>query len=130
MIPLIAIPIVGYIKLHERDRLIENLLDQTEKDEQQLVAALQEKNAEILNLKSQGLDLKSEILDLKTEILDIKSQIAYNAGSTDLLLLVEHNQFMLQFFGITFLGFGLILIVVLIFYILSSQNYINKRKGD
>ena len=122
MIPLIAMPIVGYIKLHFRDRLIENLLDQTEKDEQQLVAALQEKNAEILNLKSQGLDLKSEILDLKTEILDIKSQIAYNAGSTDLLLLVEHNQFMLQFFGIAFLGFGLILIVGLIFYIISSQN--------
>ena len=121
MIPLIAI--VGYIKLQLRYKLIENLLDQTEKDEQQLVVALQEKNAEILNLKSQGLDLK-------TEILDIKSQIAYNAGSTDLLLLVEHNQFMLQFFGIAFLGFGLILIVVLIFYIISSQNYINKRKGD
>jgi len=121
MIPLIAI--VGYIKLQLRYKLIENLLDQTEKDEQQLVAALHGKNAEILNLKSQGLDLK-------TEILDIKSQIAYNAGSTDLLLLVEHNQFMLQFFGIAFLGFGLILIVVLIFYIISSQNYINKRKGD
>jgi len=127
MIPLI---IVGYIKLQLRYKLIEDLLDQTEKDEQQLVAALQGKNAEILNLKSQGLDLKSEILDLKTEILDIKSQIAYNAGSTDLLLLVEHNQFTLQFFGITFLGFGLILIVVLIFYIISSKNYINKRKGD
>ena len=120
MIPLIAI--VGYIKLQLRYKLIENLLDQTEKDEQQLVAALHGKNAEILNLKSQGLDLKTEILDLKTEILDIKSQIAYNAGSTDLLLLVEHNQFMLQFFGIAFLGFGLILIVGLIFYIISSQN--------
>ena len=115
MIPLIAIPIVGYIKLQLQYRLIENLLDQTEKDEQQLVAALQDKNAAILNLKSQGLDLKSEILD-------IKSQIAYNACSTDLLLLVEHNQFMLQFFGIAFLGFGLILIVGLIFYIISSQN--------
>ena len=122
MIPLIAIPIVGYIKLQLQYRLIENLLDQTEKDEQQLVAALQEKNAEILILKSQGLDLKSEILDLKTEILDIKSQIADKACSTDLLLLVEHNQFMLQFFGIAFLGFGFILIVGLIFHIISSKN--------
>jgi len=129
MIPLIAMPIVGYIKLHLRDRLIENLLDQTEKDEQQLVVALQEKNAEILNLKSQGLDLKSEILDLKTEILDIKSQIAYNAGSTDLLLLVEHNQYLLQLFGIAFLSFGLILLC-LIFWIISSKNSMNKRKGD
>jgi len=113
MIPLIAI--VGYIKLRERDLLIENLIDQTERDEQQLVPALQGKDAEILKLKS-------ESLDLKTEILDIKSQIADKACSTDLLLLVEHNQFMLQFFGIAFLGFGLILIVGLIFHIISSQN--------
>lgn len=128
MIPLIAI--VGYIKLRERDLLIENLIDQTERDEQQLVPALQGKDAEILKLKSESLDLKSEILDLKTEILEIKSQMANNACSTDLLLLVdEHNQFMLQLFGIAFLGFGLIL-VLLIFYIISSQNSINKRKGD
>jgi len=120
MIPLIAI--VGYIKLRERDLLIKNLIDQTERDEQELVPALQGKDAEILKLKSESLDLKSEILDLKTEILDIKSQIADKACSTDLLLLVEHNQFMLQFFGIAFLGFGLILIVGLIFHIISSQN--------
>jgi len=115
-----------YIKLVFQDQVLEDILNQNEKNQQQLEV----KDTEILNLSSENLDFKNEILDLKTEILEIKSQMANNASSTDLLLLVDqHNQFMLQLFGIAFLGFGLIL-VLLIFYIISSQNSINKRKGD
>ena len=98
--------------------MFENIFDQNEKIQQQL----QGKDAEILNLTT-------EILDLKIEILEIKSQLIDNACSTDLLLLVEHNQSLLQLFGIAFLSFGLILLG-LIFCIISSQNSINKRKGD
>ena len=106
--------------------MFENIFDQNEKIQQQL----QDKDAEILNLTSENLEFKTEILDLKTEILEIKSQLIDNACSTDLLLLlVEHNQSLLQLFGIAFLSFGLILLG-LIFCIISSQNSINKRKGD
>ena len=100
-----------YIKLRLQDQVFENIFDQNEKIQQQL----------------QGKD--AEILNLTTEILEIKSQLIDNACSTDLLLLVEHNQSMLQLFCIAFLSFGLILLW-LIFCIISSQNSINKRKGD
>ena len=114
-----------YIKLRLQDQVFENIFDQNEKIQQQL----QDKDAEILNLTTENLEFKTEILDLKTEILEIKSQLIDNAGSTDLLLLVEHHQSLLQLFGIAFLSFGLILLW-LIFCIISSQNSINKRKGD
>ena len=115
-----------YSKLRFQDQVFENIFDRNEKIQQQL----QDKDAEILNLTSENLEFKTEILDLKTEILEIKSQLIDNACSTDLLLLlVEHNQSMLQLFGIAFLSFGLILLW-LIFCIISSQNSINKRKGD
>ena len=114
-----------YSKLRFQDQVFENIFDQNEKIQQQL----QDKDAEILNLTSENLEFKTEILDLKTEILEIKSQLIDNAGSTDLLLLVEHNQSLLQLFGMAFLSFGLILLC-LIFWIISSQNSINKRKGD
>ena len=114
-----------YIKLRFQDQVFENIFDQNEKIQQQL----QDKDAEILNLTSENLEFKTEILDLKIEILEIKSQLIDNACSTDLLLLVEHNQSLLQLFGIAFLSFGLILLG-LIFCIISSQNSINKRKGD
>ena len=114
-----------YIKLRLQDQVFENIFDQNEKIQQQL----QDKDAEILNLTTENLEFKTEILDLKTEILEIKSQLIDNACSTDLLLLVEHNQSLLQLFGIAFLSFGLILLG-LIFCIISSQNSINKRKGD
>mgnify|MGYP000915159742 FL=1 len=114
-----------YIKLRLQDQVFENIFDQNEKIQQQL----QGKDAEILNLTTENLEFKTEILDLKIEILEIKSQLIDNACSTDLLLLVEHNQSLLQLFGIAFLSFGLILLG-LIFCIISSQNSINKRKGD
>ena len=114
-----------YIKLRLQDQVFENIFDQNEKIQQQL----QGKDAEILNLTTENLEFKTEILDLKIEILEIKSQLIDNACSTDLLLLVEHNQSLLQLFGIAFLSFGLILLC-LIFWIISSQNSINKRKGD
>ena len=112
-----------YSKLRFQDQVFENIFDRNEKIQQQL----QDKDAEILNLTSENLEFKTEILDLKTEILEIKSQLI---GSTDLLLLlVEHNQSMLQLFGIAFLSFGFILIC-LIFWIVSSKNSMNKSKGD
>jgi cell division protein FtsB len=114
-----------YIKLRLQDQVFENIFDQNEKIQQQL----QDKDAEILNLTTENLEFKTEILDLKTEILEIKSQLIDNACSTDLLLLVEHNQSLLQLFGIAFLSFGLILLG-LIFWISSSKNSMNKRKGD
>jgi cell division protein FtsB len=82
--------------------VFENIFDQNEKIQQQL----QGKDAEILNLTTENLEFKTEILDLKIEILEIKSQLIDNACSTDLLLLVEHNQSLLQLFGIAFLSFG------------------------
>ena len=107
-----------YIKLRLQDQVFENIFDQNEKIQQQL----QGKDAEILNLTTENLDFKTEILEIKSQLID-------NACSTDLLLLVEHNQSLLQLFGIAFLSFGLILLC-LIFWIVSSQNSINKRKGD
>ena len=98
--------------------MFENIFDQNEKIQQQL----QDKDAEILNLTTENLEFKTEILEIKSQLID-------NACSTDLLLLVEHNQSLLQLFGIAFLSFGLILLG-LIFCIISSQNSINKRKGD
>jgi uncharacterized protein YdcH (DUF465 family) len=114
-----------YSKLRFQDQVFENIFDRNEKIQQQL----QDKDAEILNLTSENLEFKTEILDLKTEILEIKSQLIDTAGSTDLLLLVEHNQSLLQLFGIAFLSFGFILLC-LIFWIISSKNSMNKRKGD
>ena len=115
-----------YIKLKLQDQVFENIFDRNEKIQQQL----ESKDAEILDLTTENLEFKTEILDLKTEILEIKSQLIDNACSTDLLLLlVEHNQSMLQMFGIAFLSFGLILLW-LIYCIIASQNSINKRKGD
>ena len=114
-----------YIKLRLQDQVFENIFDRNEKIQQQL----ESKYAEILNLTTENLEFKTEILDLKTEILEIKSQLIDNACSTDLLLLVEHNQSMLQLFGIAFLSFGLILLW-LIFCTIASQNSMNKRKGD
>ena len=107
-----------YIKLRLQDQVFENIFDQNEKIQQQL----QDKDAEILNLTTENLEFKTEILEIKSQLID-------NACSTDLLLLVEHNQSLLQLFGIAFLSFGLILLG-LIFCIISSQNSINKRKGD
>jgi len=107
-----------YIKLRLQDQVFENIFDQNEKIQQQL----QDKDAEILNLTTENLEFKTEILEIKSQLID-------NACSTDLLLLVEHNQSLLQLFGIAFLSFGLILLG-LIFWISSSKNSMNKRKGD
>ena len=73
-----------YIKLRLQDQVFENIFDQNEKIQQQL----QGKDAEILNLTTENLDFKTEILEIKSQLID-------NACSTDLLLLVEHNQSML-----------------------------------